>query len=147
MGDNRYYRNHRNHGNKSNKGNRPNKNTDDCLTEAPHPQIQTIAELEKALSENITEKTLVSSTAIAWNKFAWFAENESKFEGDIDKYSDACNLTDSWNECYYRLIEKLKAFENVPADATFALPEITALMNKYGFEDIEGYWKISRPQK
>ena len=110
---------------------------------APHPQFATVAQLEKALEENLSEKNLVRSIAIAWNKYAWYDENEEKCASDEIKYADACINTDIWCECYYRLIEKLKSFLGIDSDTVFALPELTVYMNKFGFEDTEGLWTMA----
>lgn len=138
MADKRYYKGRRPyyHKNKSKTNENPN--------EAPHQLVQTVPELEKAVSENLSEETLVKAIGIAWNKYCWYEENESKCEGDSEKYTAACEDTDSWCEMYYRLIEKLKAFLKIDTDTTFALPELTILMDKYGLEDVEGLWKAKK---
>ena len=108
---------------------------------APHPQFSTCIELEKAIEGKMTEENLVRAVGIAWNKYAWYEEEEEKCEDDSEKYRLACEQTDSWCDEYQKLTEKLKAFLGYANDSTFALPELTALMEKYGFEDTNGIWQ------
>ena len=133
------------YGRRRNSGFRPKKQ--ETGPSAPHPQFPTVAVLEKALADNPTEEAYVHAVGIAWNKYAFYEEAEDTIENDLDKLSEACDVTDTWCECYYRLVEKLKSMTGMDPDSTFALPELSALMDKYGFEDVNGLWQRKKPAK
>ena len=137
MSDKKFYHGHRPYYNK-NKSSNPAAETPST---PPHPQVQTVPELEKAVSENLSEETLVKAIGIAWNKYCWYEEREAKVQSDEAQYSETCEQTDSWCECYYHMIEKLKSYLHMDPDAVFALPELSAYMGKYNLEDIDGVWR------
>ena len=113
------------------------KNTD---TE-PHPVFENRTKLEMAVEAKPTEENIVTALAIAWNKYAWFEEQEEKNLADETKYREICEKTDEWCEEHSRMLEKLKTTLGFDSDVTFALPEITYVMNRNGFEDVNGYWQ------
>ena len=130
--------------NKKNRGRRPyygkgkKTNSND---NPPYPQYETCIALEKAVEDNMSEETLVRAVAISWNKYAWYGEKESKLEEKDENYTIICENADAWFEEYGKISDKLKTFLGYQADATFALPEITAEMNKYNYSDDDGIWR------
>ena len=132
MADNRRYRKNRYNSNRK---------KENSLPREPHPQFENCVKLEMAVEEKLSEETLVRAVGICWNKYAWFEERESSFEEGSPEYIDCCESTDSWFSEYNKMTEKLKTFLGLTSENVFALPELTALMNKYGFEDVEGVWR------
>jgi hypothetical protein len=133
-----YRRNRRRPNNKKPGGDNSARNPKD---QAPHPQYENATVLDMAVERKMTEETLVRAVGIAWNKYAWYAEKESTMQEGTPEYSACCEETDSWSNEYFKMMEKLKAFVGIDSNSTFALPELTILMEKYGFEDIEGTWR------
>lgn len=140
MSDNRRYRKPYYRHNKPN-GEKKQDNS------APHGQFSTCIELEKALEEKLNEENIVKAVAISWNKYAWYEEAESKLTAEDEKYREACENTDAWGDEYNKMVLKLKEFVGLDNDSVFALPEISALMEKYGFTDTDGTWQKSRADK
>lgn len=113
----------------------------------PHPQYENCAVLEKALSESLSEESLVRAVGVCWNKYAWYAEREAALDAESPELAECCENSDAWSDEYFKLMEKLKSFIGLGTDATFALPELTVLMNRYGFEDVDGTWRKAREKK
>ena len=137
MSDYRRYRGKRPNNKKPNAENAANK----ANTQAPHPQYENATVLEMAVEKKLTEETLVRAVGISWNKYAWFAEREASLQEGSPEYIACCDNTDSWENEYLKMTERLKAFIGLDGNSPFALPELTILMNKYGFEDIDGTWR------
>ena len=110
----------------------------------PHPNFDSCAKLEMTVEEKNTEYAIASAAGVAWNKYAWFGEKEAAMEPGAPEYEEVCEKTDEWFAEFNKLLLRLKTALGFAVDATFALPELEEVMNRNGYENVNGIWKKSK---